>query len=245
MSYDDEDHRPTRGAYTPPTDDDLPFNNRRAYDARRGGGGSPPPWTLIISGGVLLLLVIVVLAFYGLGGMRASEDAPLIGEPVGDLKVEAPVEAQPIDPAEGVSLYEDAPTTETPQFAPPPETVQPRPVTAAPLPPAKTTPAPATPATPPAKAQPAAPAPAAPASAGGSAAVQIGAFSSTERADRAYSEVAAAFPSFMSGRGKRVTETTNASGTTLYRTVVTGFSAADARAFCDALKAANRQCSVQ
>jgi hypothetical protein len=28
-----------RGAYTPPTDDDLPFN-RGGYDARRAGGGS-------------------------------------------------------------------------------------------------------------------------------------------------------------------------------------------------------------
>ena len=242
MSYDDEDHRPTRGAYTPPTDDDLPLN-RRGYETRRAGG-SPPPWTLIISGGVLLVLILVVLGFYAFGGMRASEDAPLVGEPVGDIKVE-PVDAQPLDPAEGVSLYEDAPVGDgSPEFAPPPETVQPRPIEPAAepapaTPPTKTTPAP------PAKTEPAAPAPTAPASQGGSAAVQIGAFSSTERADRAYAEVAAAFPSFMSGRGKRVTETTNAGGTTLYRTIVTGFSAADARAFCDALKAADRACSVQ
>ena len=37
MSYDDEDHRPSRGAYTPPTDDDLPLN-RRGYETRRAEG---------------------------------------------------------------------------------------------------------------------------------------------------------------------------------------------------------------
>jgi hypothetical protein len=52
-----------RGAYTPPTDDDLPFN-RGGYDARRpgggGGGAKAPPMTLIISGVVLLLRAAVV-----------------------------------------------------------------------------------------------------------------------------------------------------------------------------------------
>ncbi|MFY7720180.1 MAG: SPOR domain-containing protein, partial [Brevundimonas sp.] len=56
-----------RGAYTPPTDDDLPFN-RGGYDARRAGGGGggakAPPMTLIISGAVLLLLIIAVVVYY-------------------------------------------------------------------------------------------------------------------------------------------------------------------------------------
>ena len=41
MSHEDP-YRPNpgrdRGAYTPPTDDDLPFN-RQGYDPRRSGGG--------------------------------------------------------------------------------------------------------------------------------------------------------------------------------------------------------------
>ena len=58
-----------RGAYTPPTDDDLPFN-RGGYDPRRGGGGGgakAPPMTLIISGVVLLLLIIAVVGDYRAG----------------------------------------------------------------------------------------------------------------------------------------------------------------------------------
>ena len=54
MSYDD-DHRGNpnagreRGAYTPPTDDDLPFE-RRSYDPRRApAAAKSPPITLIIS----------------------------------------------------------------------------------------------------------------------------------------------------------------------------------------------------
>ena len=46
MSYDDQstEHDPDRGAYTPPTDDDLPF--RRAASTRAQpvrGGASPCP----------------------------------------------------------------------------------------------------------------------------------------------------------------------------------------------------------
>ena len=59
MSHEDPYHPNQgrdRGAYTPPTDDDLPFN-RGGYDPRRerggggggGGGGKGPPVTLIIS----------------------------------------------------------------------------------------------------------------------------------------------------------------------------------------------------
>ncbi len=242
MSYDDNEHRPAHGAYTPPTDDDLPIN-RRTYDAR--GGSRQPPLALLISLGVLLLIAIVILVMAFSGGFRKNDEAPpLVGEPVGQMKVEAPVDAQPIDPAADVGLYGDGDQAEgPPQFAPPPEAVQPRPTA-----PAATVPAPAASAEPaPPKKAPAAvtPTPVAPAAQGGSSAVQIGAFSTTERADRAYAEVSAAFPQFVSGRSKRVTEFTNASGVTLYRTAVAGFSAADARTFCEALRASGRSCSVQ
>lgn len=257
MSFED-DNKPGRGAYTPPTDDDLPFR-RNSYDPRSGrnvgsGGGKAPPVTLIISAVVLLLLIVAVIFFYR-SGMRASTDAPpAVGQPVGEMKTVPPVDAQPIDPAAGVRVYRDeGETTDAPvTFTPPPETPQPRPAappTAAPtgqgLPPAKAatpvapTPRPTTP--PPV----AAPATKAPAAAGGSASVQIGAFSSTEIADREYAAVAGRFGSFASGAEKRVTEVTSSSGSTLYRTAFSGLSRERAVAFCNALKAAGRDCIVR
>ncbi len=259
MSFDD-DNKPGRGAYTPPTDDDLPFR-RNSYDPRSGrnvgsGGGKAPPVTLIISAVVLLLLIVAVIFFYR-SGMRASTDAPpAVGQPVGEMKTAAPIDAQPIDPAEGVRVYRDeAETTDAPvTFTPPPEAPQPRPAappTAAPtgqgLPPANT----ATPAAPaprpttPAPAPVAAPATKAPAATGGSASVQIGAFSSTEIADREYAAVAGRFGAYASGAEKRVTEVTSSSGSTLYRTAFSGLSRERAVAFCNALKAAGRDCIVR
>lgn len=257
MSFED-DNKPGRGAYTPPTDDDLPFR-RNSYDPRSGrnvgaGGGKAPPVTLIISAVVLLLLIVAVIFFYR-SGMRASTDAPpAVGQPVGEMKTAAPIDAQPIDPAEGVRVYRDeTETTDAPvTFTPPPEAPQPRPAappTAAPtgqgLPPASTA-TPAAPAprpTPPAPA--AAPATKAPAATGGSASVQIGAFSSTEIADREYAAVAGRFGAFASGAEKRVTEVTSSSGSTLYRTAFSGLSRERAVAFCNALKAAGRDCIVR
>ena len=260
MSFDDE-NRPGRGAYTPPTDDDLPFR-RNSYDPRSGrnvgsGGGKAPPVTLIISAVVLLVLIIAVIFFYR-SGMRASTDAPpAVGQPVGEMKTAPPVDAQPVDPADGVRVYRDeAETTDAPvTFTPPPEAPQPRPAappavapTGQGLPPAKAAPA-ATPAAP-------APRPAAPASAAatpapsagaatGSASVQIGAFSSTEIADREYAAVAGRFGQYASGAQKRVTEVTSSSGSTLYRTTFSGLSRERAVAFCNALKAAGRDCIVR
>ena len=259
MSFED-DNKPGRGAYTPPTDDDLPFR-RNSYDPRSGrnvgaGGGKAPPVTLIISAVVLLLLIVAVIFFYR-SGMRASTDAPpAVGQPVGEMKTAAPIDAQPIDPAEGVRVYRDeTETTDAPvTFTPPPEAPQPRPAapptaaqTGQGLPPANT----ATPAAPaprpttPAPAPVAAPATKAPAATGGSASVQIGAFSSTEIADREYAAVAGRFGAFASGAEKRVTEVTSSSGSTLYRTAFSGLSRERAVAFCNALKAAGRDCIVR
>ena len=63
MSFDDDNRpgqRPGQGAYTPPTDDDLPFR-RNSYDPRASGGrnvgsggGKSPPVTLIVSAVILL-----------------------------------------------------------------------------------------------------------------------------------------------------------------------------------------------
>lgn len=264
MSYDD-DHRGNpnagreRGAYTPPTDDDLPFE-RRSYDPRRAPAAKSPPITLIISAIVLLLLIVAVVVFYR-SGVRSSTDAPpAVGTPVESMKVEAPLDAQPIDPEAGVRVYRDGgeATDAVPTFTPGPEAVAPRPAPqplpaaptalplAAPAVVAPATPAPAKPVTAaPAVKAPAAPAPAAPAAAGGSSGVQIGAFSSTAIADREYAAVASRFGQYASGAEKRVQEVTAANGSTVYRTTFTGMSRDRAVAFCNALKAAGRDCIVR
>ncbi|MGH7028532.1 MAG: SPOR domain-containing protein, partial [Brevundimonas sp.] len=134
MSYDD-DHRGTphagreRGAYTPPTDDDLPFE-RRSYDPRRAPAAKAPPITLIISMGVLIALIIALAYMWGTSGARKSGDVPpAVGAPVESMKVEAPLDAQPIDPEAGVRVYRDGGEAvgAAPTFTPGPEAVEPRP----------------------------------------------------------------------------------------------------------------------
>jgi hypothetical protein len=183
-----------------------------------------------------------------------------VGTPVESMKVEAPLDAQPIDPEAGVRVYRDGgeATDAVPTFTPGPEAVAPRPAPqplptaptalppAAPAVVAPAAPAPAKPVTAaPAVKAPAAPAPVAPAAAGGSSGVQIGAFSSTAIADREYAAVASRFGQYASGAEKRVQEVTAANGSTVYRTTFTGMSRDRAVAFCNALKAAGRDCIVR
>jgi cytoskeletal protein RodZ len=79
----------------------------------------------------------------------------------------------------------------------------------------------------------------------GVAAVQIGAFSSQELADKGWNDAAAVAPGPAAGKGKSV-EKVDVNGKTLFRTQVTGFgSRADATAFCDKLKAAGKACFVK
>lgn len=250
MSHEDP-YRPNpgrdRGAYTPPTDDDLPFN-RQGYDPRRGGGGGgggkAPPLTLIISGVVLLLLIIAVVVYYRAGPRSSNDAPPAVGAPVGEMKAEAPVDAQPVDPEAGIDVYAsaEAPTT-APTFTPPPEAVQPRPaprpVDAAPLTPAA--PRPAAPATPPAEKAEPRPAPAA----GGTSGVQIGAFSTPAIAEREYGAVVGRYPQFTSGAARRVQEVTASNGATVYRTTVTGLSREQATGLCSAIKASGGDCIVR
>ena len=168
MSYDD-DHRGNpnagrdRGAYTPPTDDDLPFT-RGGYDPRRAPAAKSPPITLIISAIVLLLLIVAVVVFYR-SGVRSSTDAPpAVGTPVESMKVEAPLDAQPIDPEADIRVYRDGgePSDAAPTFTPGPEEVLPRPAPTTPAAPVESSvPPPAAPA--PATKAPAAPAPVTPA----------------------------------------------------------------------------------
>ncbi len=221
-----------RGAYTPPTDDDA---------GGGGGGAKAPPMTLIISAVVLLLLIIVVVVYYRAGPRSSNDAPPAVGTPVVQMKADAPLEAQPIDPEAGIDVYDaaEAPTA-APTFTPPPETAQPRP---APRPAGATAPvAPRpTPVTPP----PAKTEPRAPATVGGTSGVQIGAFSTPSLADREFAAMVGRYPQFTAGAEKRVQEVTASNGSTVYRTTVTGLSRDQATGLCNAIKAAGGDCFVR
>jgi cytoskeletal protein RodZ len=111
-----------RGAYTPPTDSPLSF------DARQPVRGSRPiPFTLIIAILVLVALAAAIFVFYQSGVRQAGQPPHTVGEPVGEMKVPPPAEAQPVDPAAGLQIYkEDQPAAAHPQFTAPPEQPQPR-----------------------------------------------------------------------------------------------------------------------
>ncbi len=238
-----------RGAYTPPTDDDLPFN-RGGYDPRRGGGGGggggkAPPMTLIISGVVLLVLIIAVVVYYRAGPRSSNDAPPAVGTPVVEMKADAPMDAQPIDPEAGIDVYDaaEAPTA-APTFVPPPEAVQPRPAArpadAEPRLPrvAPTVGGPAVVPGPKAEDRP-------PTPVGGSSGVQIGAFSTPSLADREYAAIVGRYPQFTAGADKRVQEVTASNGSTVYRTTVTGLSREQATGLCNAIKAAGGDCFVR
>ncbi|MDO9244990.1 MAG: SPOR domain-containing protein [Phenylobacterium sp.] len=250
---------PDRGAYTPPTDAPLSFDARQPVRGTR-----PAPMMLIVSALVLIGLVVAIVVFYRSGVRQAGAAPQAVGAPVGAIKGPAPAEAQPVDPAAGLQIYQsteggDAPTA--PNFTPPPEQPvarQPAPAVVvtpaakpAPIPPQvvakpqQTGPVAALPITPDPKPVPAlkpsVPAPAV----GGAASVQIGAVSSSALADKGWSDAARIAPGATAGKGKRV-EAIQKDGATLYRTAVTGFaSRAEATAFCDQLKAAGKSCFVK
>lgn len=251
MSYERPD--PERGPYTPRNDDDLPFD-RSGFDARGRGGGRPPlPLTLVISAVVLLVLIIAVVLFYR-AGVRSPGEAPPVIEGAEGVTGVAPDAAQPLDRDADIEIFD--PLDEQVDLAPPPEAPGQRP-------PPLTTDQPATPPTRPLETSPTTgqqpaprpePRPTPPAQprpqpqpqpAGGSASVQIGAFSTEAAAERAYAEVAAAFPQFASGRTRGIQRVTTSDGRTVYRTTVNGLSAQDARAFCGAMRATGRDCLVQ
>lgn len=115
---------PDRGAYTPPTDAPLSFDARQPVR-----GARPAPMMLIVSALVLVVLVVAIVIFYRSGVHEAGGLPPAVGTPVGEMKSPAPPEAQPIDPAAGLQIYQSAegqtqPTT--PNFTPSPEQPQSR-----------------------------------------------------------------------------------------------------------------------
>ena len=258
MSHEDP-YRPNtgrdRGAYTPPTDDDLPFD-RQSYDPRRprggghgGGGGKAPPVTLIVSALVLLAIIIGIVVMFNMDGLSPSEDAPpAVGTVVGEMKAAPPVDAQPVDPAAGIDVYDNAggvPTT-PPTFTAPPEEVQPRPeprpLDSAPpvVRPVPATPPATRPATPPAETRPSTPA-----TTGGSASVQIGAFSTPGIAETQYNAIVGRYSRFTQGGARRIQEVQSSSGSTLYRTSVAGLSREQATGLCNAIKASGGDCIVR
>ncbi|WP_242913681.1 SPOR domain-containing protein [Brevundimonas pishanensis] len=271
MSYDDDnrgypqqgrDAGRERGAYTPPTDDDLPFN-RGGYDARRAPSSKSPPLTLIISVVVLLAIVIGIILAYTMGGSRKEGQMPAaVGTPVETMKVDSPLDAQPVNPEAGISVYRDTPEAEaaTPTLTEGPEAVLPRPAPSAdtqaaapaPLAPAPARPAP-TPAPAPAPAavapKPAAPvaapapAPAPAAAATGTSRVQIGAFSSREQAEQQYSAAAGRHGGLTAGARRQI-EAVERDGKTLYRTSFGGLSRERATTLCNAIKASGGTCFV-
>ena len=69
---------------------------------------------------IALLLIVAVVVFYR-SGVRSSTDAPpAVGTPVESMKVEAPLDAQPVDPEADIRVYRDggAPTDAAPTFTP-------------------------------------------------------------------------------------------------------------------------------
>jgi cell division protein FtsN len=81
------------------------------------------------------------------------------------------------------------------------------------------------------------------ATASGPAVVQIGAFSTEDLAKKGWSDIASAFSADMAGKGRRVEAV---AGSTLHRSLITGFASRDAAvAFCGKLKAAGKSCIVK
>ena len=101
---------------------------------RRGAGQRsrrPAPVTLILSVLVLLVAGAGVFWLYR-SGTRGSSDAPQpVGTPLRDVRVAAPPQSEPPNPAAGLSIYKDsgAPPA-APTFAPSPEQATPRPTEA-------------------------------------------------------------------------------------------------------------------
>jgi hypothetical protein len=250
-----------RGPYTPPTDSPLAFESRQPVR-----GARPFPLTLVISVVVLLGLAAALFVVYRSGVRQAAAPPQDVGQPVGAISTPAPPDAQPRDPAQGLEIYRSENgqppqlVPAAPQFTAPPEQPQPRPEPAAPVlrpaqpasPPVAAAPPPAAKAEPAPKPKPAEPKPAekppekpAPAAKAGAAAVQIGAVSSTQLADRVWNQAVAVAPGLAAGKGKGV-EKLEKDGKVLYRTSVTGFaSRAEAQAFCAKLKAAGKACFVK
>jgi hypothetical protein len=261
-----------RGAYTPPTEGPLAFESRQPV---RGARPFPLTLVISVLVLLGLAAAIFLFYRSGVRQAAAPPQdvgqpvGPLKTPAPPEAQPQDPAQGLEIYRSETGQPPQLVPAQ--PQFTPPPEQPQPRPdaasQAAAAPPPAATAPAlrPAQPAPSPVAAAPAA-APAkaeappkptpkppaekapekpAPAAKAGTAAVQIGAVSSTQLADQVWNQAVAVAPGMGAGKGKGV-EKVESGGKVLYRTLVTGFaSRADAQAFCAKLKAAGKACFVK
>ena len=126
----------------------------------------------------------------------------------------------------------------TPKASAPPEQPEPRPA-----PPVMLAPPPRV--SPPPPAPRPAPPPVPTSTASGGPVVQVGAMSSTTRAEQIWNEAVAVAPGLAVGKGRSVQEI-EVNGSVLYRSAVTGFAnRVEATAFCDRLKAAGKSCFVR
>ena len=260
MSDKDREDFGDRGTYSPPTEDNLSYESRRAPASR-----DKAPVTLIISGICLVVLLLVVVIAYNYGMNKHGKIAPEIGDSLGDIKEGQVQDAQPLSDQDmsdtGIATF--APGSEVPGARPAASasTVDIAPLPAAPiegplpsqstasvasssLAPARIDAAPASSAVASSAAKPAEPVAVAKPASTGSASVQIGAYTSTDIANAEYAKVASSYGLFVGGAGKRVEKVTTPNGT-FYRTAFTGLSADKAKSFCSALKASGHDCIVK
>jgi len=265
MSDQDRGDFGDRGTYSPPTEDNLSYESRRAPVSR-----DKAPITLIISGICLVVLLLVVVILYNSGTLnKHGKIAPEVGDSLGDIKEGQIEDARPLSdqdlsdsgivtfaPGSEVPGARPAASAATVDIAPPPaapiegplpsqnsassvasSSLAPARIDAVPTPPASSSASSSTVAT------SAAPVAAKPASTGG-ASVQIGAYTSTDIANAEYAKVASSYGLFVGGAGKKIEKVTTPNGT-FYRTAFTGLSADKAKSFCSALKASGHDCIVK
>lgn len=266
MSDQDRGDFGDRGTYSPPTEDNLSYESRRAPASR-----DKAPVTLIISGICLVVLLLVVVIAYNSGMNKHGKVAPEVGDSLGDIKEGQVQDAKPLSDQDmsetGIATF--APGAEVPgarpatsastvDIAPPPAAPIEGPlpsqssVSVAASSPA--TPAPAStsvaassavaPPKPAASAASSSVAATAKPASNGTASVQIGAYTSTDIANTEYAKVASSYGLFVGGASKRIEKVTTPNGT-FYRTAFTGLSAEKARSFCSALKASGHDCIVK
>jgi hypothetical protein len=111
-----------RGAYAPPTDAPLTFDARQPVRGTR-----PLPTTLIISMLVLAGLATAIFLFYRQGVRQAGQPPQAVGTPVAGMKAAPPAEAQPADPAAGLSIYKSEGAQASSPAQPPQPTFTPAP----------------------------------------------------------------------------------------------------------------------
>ncbi len=115
MSDKDRGDFGDRGTYSPPTEDNLSYESRRAPVSR-----DKAPVTLIISGICLVVLLLVVVIAYNYGMNKHGKIAPEVGDSLGDIKEGQVQDAQPLSDQDmsdtGIATF--APGSEVPGARP-------------------------------------------------------------------------------------------------------------------------------